>query len=114
MGTTTTENRERNKLATFDTAVDGAAAAGPSATSDGTVDDTLVTAGSGGSTISATSNGGNGGSVGGLASSGTILINEPISGGTITYGAVPASGSVGRHGHAAITKRKEKAKKKCY
>lgn len=77
--TTTTKSKETNKFATFDTAADRVAAAGPV--------EGAVTGGSGGSTTSPASNGGNGGSVGGLASEGTILMSKPISGGKIIYGA---------------------------
>lgn len=84
---TTTDSKERNKLATFDTAADGVAAAGPSATPEGLLADILTTAGSGGSMTLSASNGGNGGSVGGLASGATISMSKPISGGTIIYGA---------------------------
>ena len=85
---TTTETRETNKLATFDTLPDGAGAAGMSAASEGVVVAILFTPGSGGSTMSLASNGGIGGSVGGLASGSTIFIIIPISGGSIIYGAV--------------------------
>ena len=99
---TTTESKDRKKLEIFGTA---SAVAG----TEGPVVDTLLTGGSGGSTIAFTSNGGEGGSTRGCTSCGTRPRSVPTSGGKIEYPLL--SVLTGRHGHAAVTKTIKKKKK---